>query len=233
MAPSTDVRPFFARVTRTATVLFVFGTATLLTSACGDLPSKGDALELVQHEVKEEANCTLPISLLSRLKIQHSSKALCVPREGGPPTDAAMACMNALVAAGITKRMPAGYMAEWPDELAGAGFDSVSPYERRARDLIFKGCVEMTGDLRDGRFRCGQARAERVVRVTKKSENQALVRYARAIAPAPQLASIDAACGATTHPAPEATVTIEKADKRWVLVAEVEGSPASSPGSSR
>ncbi len=34
-----------------------------------------------------------------------------------------------MVAIGATKPMPGGYMAEWPDEIGSAGFDSVSPYK--------------------------------------------------------------------------------------------------------
>jgi hypothetical protein len=201
----------------------------VLVAGCSDLPSKNDALEIIQHEIKEEASCTLPIPLLGRLKMQHTTHALCAPREGSPTPDAAVMCLDALVAAGVTKRMPGGYMAEWPDEVSAAGFDSVSPYDRRARELVFKGCFEMTNDLRDGRFRCGQARADHVIKVTKKEEKRALVRYARAITLDPHLAAIDAACGATTRPAPEATITLEKTENRWALASGGEGrAPASS-----
>lgn len=184
---------------------------------------------MVQHEVKEDATCTLPIALLSRLKMQHTSKAVCVPREGGPPVDAAMACIDALVAAGVTKRMPGAYMAEWPDEVTGAGFDSISPYERRARDLIFRGCIEM-GALREGRFRCGQARADHVIQVTKRDEQHVVVRYSREVTLDPQLAEIDKACGPTNRPAPEGLVTLEKIGKGWAL-ADTDPSTAS-PSSS-
>jgi hypothetical protein len=200
------------------TAVLVAITAALL--ACSDAPSKSDALEAIQRDVKEEAGCTLPISLLSRLKMQHSTKAVCVARDGGAPNDSAMACLDALVAAGATKRMPGSYMAEWPDEISGAGFDSVSPYERRARELVFRGCVEMVGALRDGQFRCGQARADKIVRITKKDETHALVRYARALTLDPQLAAIDAACGAVSRPAAEETVVFEKTDKHWAISSE-------------
>ncbi|MBX3205883.1 MAG: hypothetical protein KF764_12490 [Labilithrix sp.] len=203
-------------------------TATFI-AGCSDLPSKDAALALVKQEITEEATCTLPISLLSRLKMQHSSKAVCVSREGGPPMDEALACLDALAAAGATKRMTGAYMAEWPDEVNGAGFDTVSPYERRARSTLFKGCVEMSDGLREGQFRCGEARADKVVRLTKKDQGQAVVRYSRAITLDPTLGAIDAACGAVTRPAPEGSLTLEKtAEKKWVAASGAEPAPAES-----
>jgi hypothetical protein len=213
---------------RSIVVLSIFCATALVSAGCSDLPSKSDALAGVKQSVKEDATCTLPIDLLSRLKTQHTSKGVCVPREGGPPMDAAMKCLDALVAIGATKPMPGGYMAEWPDEIGSAGFDSVSPYERRARSLLFKGCVAMTPGIREGQFRCGEAVAEKVVRITKSDDEHALVRYARAIKLDPKLAEIDAACGAVTRPAPEASVTFAKGpDKKWALAMD-EPSPSSS-----
>lgn len=185
-------------------------------TGCSDLPSKSDALDIVERSVQEEATCTLPIAMLSRLKMQHATKGICVSREGGVPMDEAWTCLEALAASGATKRMPDAYMTEWPDEVSGASFDTVSPYERRARSLLFKGCVEMTPGLREGQFRCGEARAEKVVRVTKQDESHAVVRYSRAIKLDPKLAAIDAACGAVTRPAPEGSLTIARTpDKKW------------------
>src|SRR5262249_51744689 len=140
------------------------------------------------------------------------------PREDGPPTDSAMACLDALVSMGVTRRMEGGYMAEWPDEVGGAGFDAVSPYDRKARALLFKGCVEMTPGIREGQFRCGEAVAEKVLRVTKTSDDHASVRYARAVKLDPKLAELDALCGGITRPAPEGTVTLARgADAKWAL----------------
>ena len=179
--------------------------------------------------MNEDATCTLPIALLARLKMQHASKAICVPREGGAPMDEAWDCLQALVASGATNRMPGGYMADWPDEVSAAGFDAVSPYDRRARDLVFKGCVEMTPGLREGQFRCGEARAEKVVRMTKDGDGRATVRYARAITLAPQLAAIDAACGTVTRPPPEGTVAIAMTEpKKWGLAPEAPAATAAS-----
>ena len=187
---------------------------------CSDLPSKSDALELVRREVKEEATCTLPVATLSRFKAEYTTKAICVPKDGeAKANDAALACLEALAGAGATQRMPGGYMAEWPDEIAGATFDSVSPYERRARDLVFKGCFAMA-DLREGRFRCGEAKADKVVRVSRQGERQAVVRYAREITLDGRLAAIEAACGGVTKPAPEGSATLEKTDKEWGVVRE-------------
>jgi hypothetical protein len=201
-------------------IALVCFTATLL--GCSDLPSKGDALDLVKQGVKEDATCTLPIATLSKLKMQHASKAICVPQEAA----ATMACLDALTAAGMTKPMPPGYMAEWPDEVSGAGFDSVSPYDRRARALLFKGCVELTPGLREGQFRCGEASADKVVRMTKTDETHASVRYARALTLDSRLAAIETACGAVGRPAPEGNVTLAKVDDKWAISKDPE--PASS-----
>jgi hypothetical protein len=179
---------------------------------CSDLPSKGDALDVVQRDVHEEASCTLPVSLLSKLKMQHTTKAVCVPKAEGrnPPLE----CMEALEAAGATKRMPASYLNEWPDDVAAAGFDAIPAYERRARALVFKACFEL-GDLREGRFRCGEAAADHVLRVTKKGEKLADVRYARRLTIDPKLGAIETACGPITRPGPEADAVLEHTDKGW------------------
>lgn len=198
-------------------MLVCTAAAGLVGAGCSNLPSKKDAFEVLTHEVKEEALCTLPVGLLSRLKMQYTTKAVCVPREG-PSSDPAMSCVDALVAAGVTKPMPASYMNEWPDDIALV----VSVYERRARHLLFKSCVEMVGDLRSGGFRCGEARADHIIQISKKADKQALVRYARVITLDPGLAAIDAACGVASRPPPEETVTLEKSESRWIVVAEGE-----------
>lgn len=213
--------------TRSAAFAFAVVSA-ILVSACSDLPNKTQALETVQHDIKEDATCTLPISMLAKFKMQHLSKAICVTRESGVQGDAAMKCLDALVSVGVTKRKEPGYMAEWPDELGGTALSDVSPYERRARDLIFKGCVEQTGDLREGSFRCGQAHADKIIRISKKEEGRALVRYSRVITFDPKLDIIEKACGQVSRPGPEATATFEKVDKSWRLVPD-DGAPATSP----
>lgn len=195
----------------------------MVLAACGGVPSKGEALEVLQHDQKEDASCTLPIEMIAKLKMQHVTKSVCVPMaalgEAPGPMNAQMACLDALVAAGATKRMPQSYMLEWPDETMAAGFDRVPAYERKPRELVFRGCVEM-GALREGRFTCGEAKADHVVRVTKKGEKQALVRYGREITLDPALAKIEAACGAVSRPPPESSVTMESVDKKWTIVAD-------------
>lgn len=208
--------------------LSLFALAGVLV-ACSDLPAKEEALASIQREVKEEATCTLPIKLLPSFKMQHTTKAVCVPRENEPAQkqqyDDAMKCLDALVTAGVTKNMPPGYLAEWPDEVSGAGFDAISPYDRRARTLLFKGCVAMVGDLRAGQFSCGQAKADKVIRVTKVDATRATVRYSRAITIDPNLAAIEAACGALTRPGPEATANFVKTDKKWGIAPEAPPPP--------
>jgi hypothetical protein len=193
----------------------VFVVSACLLLGCSDLPSKGDALDVVQRDVHEEASCTLPLGVLSKLKIQHTTKAVCVPKVDGP--DPVLACLQALEAAGSAKRMPASYLNEWPDEVAAMGFDAIPAYERRARALMFKACFEL-GDLREGRFRCGAAAADRVLRVTKKGEKLADVRYARSLTIDEALTAIEAACGAITRPGPEADAILQRTDKGWAVV---------------
>ncbi|MFO0738029.1 MAG: hypothetical protein U0270_19205 [Labilithrix sp.] len=217
--------------------VFAFVAVGSLLVACSDVPNKTDALSMVQQDVKEEATCTLPINLLPLFKMQHTTKAVCVPREQDPAGkktfDDVMACLNALVAANVTKPMPSEYMSEWPDEVTGVGLDSVPAYERRARNSLFKGCVAMGEGLRNGQFRCGQAKAEKVIRVSKTDDTHGQIRYARTLTLDATLASIDKACGAVTRPGPEATATIEKgADKKWFVVPEgTAASPSPSPSS--
>jgi hypothetical protein len=189
---------------------------------CSDLPSKSDALDVVQRDVHEEASCTLPLGVLSKLKMQHTTKAVCVPKVDGP--DPVLACMQALEDMGAAKRMPASYLNEWPDDVAAAGFDAIPAYERRARALAFKACFEM-GDLREGRFRCGEAAADHVLRITKKGEKLADVRYARRLTIDPKLTAIEAACGVVTRPPPEADAVLRRTDKDW-SVAKEESTPA-------
>lgn len=216
--------------------LLSFAFVGLVLVACNDVPSKKDALAMVQSDVKEDATCTLPITLLPLLKMQHTTKAVCVPRETNPAgkatLDNAMGCLNALVAAGVTQTMPDAYMAEWPDEVSGAGFDAISPYDRSARTLVFKGCVKMVDDLRAGQFRCGQAKADKIIHEAKKDDTHASVEYSRVITLNPALAQIDAACGAVTRPGPDATAVFEKsADKQWHVLPD--GVPAASPSASK
>jgi hypothetical protein len=193
----------------------VIGSA-LLVVACGGGPAKAEALEAIQSSVKEDGSCTLPLDILSQVKVQHATKGICVPKEGAPK---AKACIDALVKANITHVMPSEYMLAWPDDVAGASLSDLPAYERRARNLIFSTCVELSGNLRDGRFTCAEARAEKILKVKTTDDTHADVTYAREIGLKPSLPAIDAACGTATRPPGEATVTFVKADGAWRLPA--------------
>jgi hypothetical protein len=216
--------------------LFACAAVGFVLVACSDVPNKEDALAMVQRDVKEEATCTLPITIMPLFKMQHTTKAVCVPREQDPAGkktfDDVMTCLNALVSAGVTKTMPGDYMTEWPDEVSTMTFDSVPAGERRARNSLFKGCVAMGEGLRNGQFRCGQAKAEHVIRVTKSDDTHAQIRYARTVTLDAWLETIDKACGVVTRPGPEATANIQKAaDKTWSIVPE--GATAAPSGSAK
>jgi hypothetical protein len=190
--------------------------------ACGSGPSKSQALETIQARAKEDGNCTLPVSILTQLKMQHMSKGVCVPKEGAAK---ARACVDALIAANVTRRMPDAYMLAWPDEVSGASLSDVPAYDRRSRDLMYSICVEQVGGLREGRFACADVRAQKVLKVTTTDETHAEVRYERAITVEPTLAAIDAACGATTRPPAEATVTFLKSTSGWAIAPAVDEAP--------
>ena len=187
----------------------------LVLVACGGGPSKSQAMEAIQSGVKEDGTCTLPVEMFTKLKMQHSSKAVCVPKEGA---DKAKACVEALVAANITHRMPDAYMVAWPDEVASASLADIPAYDRHARNLVYSMCVELSGPLREGRFPCADARAEKIVKVTVLDETHADVHYTREIGLRPTLSAIDAACGAVTRPPGDATVGFIKGASGWTLV---------------
>ena len=186
----------------------------VLLLACGSGPSKTQALEAIQSGVKEEGTCILPVEMLRQLKVQHTTKAMCVLKEGFEKPGA---CVAALVAAGVTHRMPDAYMLEWPDEFSSASLAEVPAYQRRPRNLAYALCVELVGDLREGRFTCADARADKVLKVTSTDPTHADVRYEREIKLRPMLTAIDAACGAVTRPFGETTVTLEKNASGWAL----------------
>ena len=193
-------------------VLSLVALASVLT-ACG--LSKSQAMDGIQAGVKEDGTCTLPLEMLSKLKVQHTTKAVCAPKEGG---EKQKACIDALVAAGVTKAMPDAYMVAWPDDVSSASLKDIPAYERRARNLVYSTCVEL-GLLRDGRFVCADAKASEIVRVTPLDDRTTDVRYAREVKLRPSLTAIEAACGQTIHPAAEAEVQFTKVDKGpWTLV---------------
>lgn len=183
-------------------------------SACSSGPSKQQALEAIQGGVKEDGSCTLPLDILSQIKVQHATKAVCVPREGAAK---ARACIDALVAAGITRPMSESYMLTWPDEVTGVSLNDIPAYERRARNLSYGTCVELTGDLRAGRFTCAGVRARKVLKITTTDATHADVRYERELEPKAALPAIDAACGTVTRPPGEAQVGFVKGASGWEL----------------
>jgi hypothetical protein len=183
-------------------------------AGCNSGPSKAAALETVQRDVTEDGSCTLPVDVLSHIKVQHATKGVCVPKEGA---ERARACIDALVAAGVTRPMPPSYMLAWPDEVSGASLTDVPAYERRARNLIYGTCVELVGGLRAGRFTCADVKASKVVKVETSDPTHAEVRYEREITLRPFLPAIDAACGAVSRPPGDATVAFVKSESGWGL----------------
>lgn len=194
--------------------LALFAVVGFALTACSNLPSKKKALEIVERDVKEEATCTLDVTTLAQLKMQYTTKAACVPKEGAA---SAKSCIDALVAAGVTKEKPAEYMRQWPDEVATASLKDIPAFERRARELLFSTCVEMSPSLREGRFPCGTARAKEVVKVSKDGEHSATVRYTRDITLVEGFDRIDHACSGVTKPPAESSVVIEKTPEGWAV----------------
>ncbi len=198
------------RTKRAVVVTFVIGIV-----GCSDLPSKNDSLEIVKKEVKEEASCVLPAPIFTTLKMQLVTKAACVPKEGAAEV---LTCVNGLINAGLVTPMPASYMLEWPDDVAAKSLSELPAFERRARKDLYSLCFGTTSDMREGRFKCGDAAAERVIKVSKVDATHADVRYARTLTLDPKLSDLDRACGAITRPPVEMTVRLEKSDKGiWSL----------------
>jgi hypothetical protein len=202
-------------VWRPVLVAFAGGVLCVTLLGCSKGPSKSQAFEAIQSSTaKEDGSCTLPVDILSHVKMQYTTKGICIPKEG---SEKARACINALVAAGVTKPMPAEYMLTWPDEVATASLADIPAYERRARNLVYGSCVELTGNLRDGRFTCADVHPSKVLKVTALDETHAEVSYEREIALRPMLAAVDAACGAVSRPPGESTVAFVKTETGWVL----------------
>jgi hypothetical protein len=179
-----------------------------LVAACGSGPSKSNALDVIQKDLKGEATCTLPLEVIQQLKMQYSTKGACVPNEA---SDKTRGCIDALVATSITTTKSQAYMVDWEDSASMANI-----YDRHARNIIFRTCVEM-GDLRDGRFPCAQQRAERVIRVKENGDTKADVFYERELSFRPSLTTIEKACGAVTRPAGEVSVPFVKVEGKWAL----------------
>lgn len=201
-------------VRASATVAFVLLVASGSATACGSGLSKSEASELIKRGVTEDGSCTLPVEILGTLKVQHVTKGVCVPKDGA---DKAKACLAALVTANVTQRMPDAYMLAWPDDVATASFTDVPAYERRARSLVYATCVGLSPGLREGRFACAEARAGKIAKITSRDPTHADVQYERVIALRPELAAIEAACGAVSRPAGNATIALVKGAAGWML----------------
>lgn len=192
----------------------VFVVTALAVAACNGGPSKSAAMDAIQSNVREDGSCTLPLDILATVKIQHVTKGLCVPKEGAAK---ARACVDALVAANVTRRMPDAYMVGWADDIAAKPLSELPASSRHARSLDYSICVELPPELRNGRFPCADAKADKILKVTKLDDHNADVVYSRSIAIKPTLAAIEAACGTVSRPPGEATLGFVKAGSDWVL----------------
>lgn len=181
--------------------------------ACGG-PSKSEALKTIQSSVKEDGSCTLPIDIVSKLKVQYATKGICIPKEDSAK---AKACLEALVKVGATHKMPDDYMVAWPDEVSGVSLSDVAAYDRKARNQIYSMCVELTGNLRVGLFTCAEARASEILKITNDDGKTAKVQYEREIGLRPTLPTIEAACGKVTPPPKDATATFVKGASGWTI----------------
>ena len=193
--------------------VFAIGIVAISIAACSG-PSKGDALAQIQSSVKEDGSCTLPIDVVSKLKVQYATKGICIPKDD---TSKAKACLEALVKVGATHKMGDEYMVAWPDEMSGVSLTDVSAYDRKARKEIFSLCVELTGNLRVGMFTCAEARAEKILKITSDDGKTAKVQYERAVGMRPTLPTIEAACGKVTPPPTDATADFVKDPSGWKL----------------
>jgi hypothetical protein len=196
----------------------------VLASACSSGPSKREALKAVGGDAAMDALCTLPIDILSQLRIQHVTKGMCVAKDE-PATPKVKACMDALVAARVTQLKPAAYMREWPDDVAARSLSDVPAYERKSRDLVYATCWELTEPrLRQGQFVCAKSTNDKVVDMTKIDEAHVDVKVSQKITPNDDLAAIDAACGGNvTKPPSDVTIRIEKTSAGWATPPSASG----------
>lgn len=182
-------------------------------AACSG-PSKAEALDAIRAGVTEDGSCTLPLDVMKQLKMQYSSRGMCVPKEGA---SRAGACVEALAGAGFTTKLDASYMLGWPDEVAGASLRDVPAYDRRARSQLFESCYAMTDALREGRFVCAEVKADKVTRITKRDDTHVDAKYARAMTFAPSLAVIEKACGEVARPPAEGSTPLARGASGWTV----------------
>lgn len=194
-------------------------------TACGSGPSKREAMEAVGRETTTDAICTLPIDILSQLRMQHTTKGMCVAKDE-PTTPKVKKCLDALVEAHVTQLKPAAYMREWPDDVASRSLSDVPAYERKARDLVYATCWELADSrLRQGQFVCAKSTNDKIIDMTKIDEAHVDVKVSQKNTPSDDLAAIDAACGGTvTRPPADITIRLEKTSAGWA-----PAPPSSSP----
>jgi hypothetical protein len=195
--------------------------------ACGSGPSKREAMDAVGRDVTTDALCTLPIDVLSQLRMQHTTKGMCVAKDE-PSTPKVKKCLEALVAARVTQLKPAAYMREWPDDVAARSLSDVPAYERKSRDLVYATCWELSEPrLRQGQFVCAKSTNDKILDMTKIDEAHVDVKVSQKITPSDDFAAINEACGGNlTKPPADLIIRIEKTSAGWT------SAPASSPSSS-
>jgi hypothetical protein len=170
----------------------------------------------VGRDATTDGLCTLPIDILMQLRMQHTTKGMCAPKDD-PATPKVKKCFEALVAAHITQLKPAAYMREWPDDVAARSLSDVPAYERKSRDLVYSLCWELSEPrLRQGQFVCAKSTNDQIIDMTKIDEAHVDVKVSQKIVPSDDLAAIDAACGGNvTKPPVDLTIRIEKTSAGW------------------
>jgi hypothetical protein len=194
--------------------------------ACTSGPSKREALEAVGPDATTDALCTLPIDILTQLRMQHTTKGMCAPKDD-PATPKVKKCLEALVAAHVTQLKPAAYMREWPDDVAARSLSDVPAYERKSRDLVYALCWELSEPrLRQGQFVCAKSTNDKIIDMTKIDDAHVDVKVSQKIAPSEDLAAIDAACGGSvTKPPADLTIRIEKTKAGWATAQGASSEP--------
>ncbi|MCA9586793.1 MAG: hypothetical protein KC657_15665 [Myxococcales bacterium] len=182
---------------------------------CKTDPPKGEALRVIQRDLKPQGLCTISADILASFKTQYRTKATCLPLTGTPPR--ASECLDAMVKAGVTRDMPASYMVEWPDEVATAGLDLIPAYDRKARNLIFKRCVAASDELRVGSIECARAEYAKVSKVTTDDPEHATVRVDRELSMRADIADLEKACGPLVRPSVVEIVKMVKRDGAWFV----------------
>ena len=195
-----------------------FTIAAACVVACGSGPSKREALDAVGRDATADAICTLPIDILTQLRMQHATKGMCVAKDE-PATPKVKKCMDALATAHITQLKPAAYMREWPDDVAARSLSDVPAYERKPRDLLYATCWELSEPrLRQGQFVCAKSTNDKILDMTKIDDAHVDVKVAQKITPSDDLATINEACGGNvTKPPSDVTIRLEKTSAGWMI----------------